>query len=142
MNDDSLATVILIWHAERTQDGTDDPELNVVGCARAEELLHVLADAGVTSIVVSRFRRSQQTAEPIATKLPLQPSTKTENVEVIAAIRALPTASVALVVGDSNTVPQIIAGLGGPSLDTLDDAEFDNLFVLSNGRLTHLRYGA
>jgi broad specificity phosphatase PhoE len=137
----SLATVILIRHADRTPDGTNDPELNDAGRKRAQELVHVLSDAGVTAIIVSTFRRSKQTAEPIATKLHIQPLLKTEQDEVIAAIHDLSASSVVLVVGHSNTVPAIIAGLGGPSLPILDDAEFDNLFVLSNGRLTRLRYG-
>jgi hypothetical protein len=62
--------------------------------------------------------------------------------EVVEAIRSLPAGEVALVIGHSNTVPEIIAGLGGPSLPMLASTEFDNLFVQAGQRLTHLRYGA
>ena len=60
----------------------------------------------------------------------------------LAALRTRPPSSVALVVGHTNTVPEIIAGLGGPADVTIDHDEFDRLFVLSGTRLTRLRYGA
>jgi len=54
-----------------------------------------------------------------------------------------------LIVGHSNTVPAIVATLGGPLLPDLGDREFDDLLVLTlcrcNGRqprLLHLQYGA
>ncbi len=56
--------------------------------------------------------------------------------DVMAALRTRPPSSVALVVGHTNTVPEIIAGLGGPADVTIDHDEFDRLFVLSGTRLT------
>jgi broad specificity phosphatase PhoE len=54
-----------------------------------------------------------------------------------------------LVVGHSNTVPDIIEAAGGPALPDIDDGEFDNLFVLTVCRcdrrrvtLLNLQYGA
>jgi bisphosphoglycerate-dependent phosphoglycerate mutase len=52
-----------------------------------------------------------------------------------------------LVVGHSNTIPELIRQLGGTSLPNIDDCEFDNLFVLvryrsSEASLTKLKYGA
>lgn len=139
-------TVILIRHADVTASPEDDPAqgppLNAAGRARAQELRHVLADAGVGTIFVTSLLRSGQTAEPIAADLNIAPTVKDAVSTVIEAIRALPEASIALVIGHSNTVPDIIAGLDGPSLAILDGMEFDNLFVLSGPRLTHLRYGA
>jgi len=52
-----------------------------------------------------------------------------------------------LVVGHSNSVPAIIAALGGPKLPELCDAEYSRLFVLvidgsGPARLTRASYGA
>lgn len=51
-----------------------------------------------------------------------------------------------LVIGHSNTVPDIINRLGAGNMPVIDDTEFDNLFVvkvLSQGRasVTRLKYG-
>ncbi len=48
-----------------------------------------------------------------------------------------------LVVGHSNTVPDVISALGVTTPVTIDDAEFDNLFIVVTGtspRLVRLRY--
>ena len=52
-----------------------------------------------------------------------------------------------LVVGHSNTVPAIIAALGGPAMEELCDSEYSNLFTLAlvpgqPARLVHGHYGA
>jgi broad specificity phosphatase PhoE len=139
-------TAILIRHADVTPDPGGDPDLgpslNAAGHTRAQELRHVLRDTGVRAIFVTRLRRSQQTAAPLAMDLDVVPRVIDDLDAVVEAIRSLSEASVALVVGHSNTVPEIIAKLGGPSLPTLAATEFDNLFVQSGPRLTHLRYGA
>jgi hypothetical protein len=42
-------------------------------------------------------------------------------------------------VGHTDTLPDISARLGGPSIPALGLTEFDHLFVRAGGRLTHLR---
>jgi hypothetical protein len=49
----------------------------------------------------------------------------------------------ALVVGHSNTVPEIVAALGVATAVTVADDEYDNLFIVTRGavpRAIHLRY--
>jgi broad specificity phosphatase PhoE len=141
----SQGTVILIRHADVTPDPEGqpdpDPSLNAAGCVRARELCHVLRDAGIGAIFVTHFLRSRETAKPLEEKLGIEAKCIDAVVEVVEQIRTLPTSRVALVIGHSDTVPEIIARLGGPSLPILISEEFDNLFVLSGQRLTHLRYG-
>jgi broad specificity phosphatase PhoE len=139
-------SVILIRHADVTPDPAGDPDpgppLNAAGAARARELCHVLSDTGIGAILVTHFRRSRQTAEPLEQLLGIAATVIDDDTEVVAAIRTFAASSVPLVIGHSNTVPAIIAHLGGPSLPVMPATEFDNLFVLSSQRLTHLRYGA
>ena len=136
-----MPTAILIRHADVDADGTD-PELNAAGRARAQELLHVLGDARVVAILVTSLRRSQQTAAPLAAALGVDPTVADEVDDAVAAIRSRQRGRAVLVVGHTNTVPQIIVGLGGPAGVTIGGDEFDRLFVLSERRLTPLRYGA
>ena len=135
-----LATAVLVRHADVT--GAGDPPLNAAGQARAQELRHVLGDAGVSAILVSPLQRTQLTAAPLAADLGLVPAVHADVAGAVAAIRARPASSVALVVGHTNTLPDIVAGLGGPALPAIGASDFDNLFVLSHRRLLHLRYGA
>jgi broad specificity phosphatase PhoE len=136
-----MPTAILIRHADVDGHGSD-PELNAAGQARAQELVHVLGDAGVVAILITSLRRSQQTAAPVAAALGVDPTVADEVDDVIAAIRSRKRGDTVLVVGHTNTVPEIIAGLGGPAGVTIGADEFDRLFVLCERRVTRLRYGA
>jgi len=133
--------VVLIRHADVDADGPD-PVLNTAGSARAQQLRHVVGDAGIDLILVTSLRRSGQTAAPLAAALGIAPVTTDATDDAMSAIRSRPSASAVLVVGHTNTVPQIIEGLGGPAGVTIGAEEFDRLFVLSARRLVHLRYGA
>jgi broad specificity phosphatase PhoE len=136
-----VPTSILIRHANVDANGPD-PELNEAGQLRAQELVHVLGDAGIVAILVTSLRRSQHTASPLAGVLGIEPTVADEIDDVVAAIRSHRRGDTVLVVGHTNTVPEIIAGLGGPAGVTIGAAEFDRLFVLAERRLTRLRYGA
>ena len=46
----------------------------------------------------------------------------------------------ALVVGHSNTVGEIVQGLGVAGPVTVGDAEFDNLFMVARGEVVRLHY--
>jgi broad specificity phosphatase PhoE len=134
-------TAILIRHADVTAGAGADPSLNAAGLARAEELRHVLGVADVGAIFVTSFQRTQQTAAPLAADLGIVPAVIDDVTSVLDAVRALPASEVALVVGHTNTLPDIATGLGATILP-IGATEFDNMFLICHRRLTHLRYGA
>ncbi len=123
-------TVLLVRHADRVP-GED--ALSAAGLARAQALVHVATKAGVSAIYHSEALRTQQTAQPLATALGLTPTQlPATNTQALADdIYTQHYGQTVLVVGHSNTVPQIIAALGGPALPSIDDNEFDNLFVVT-----------
>jgi broad specificity phosphatase PhoE len=134
------STIFLIRHAERADTATGakptkgaDPELSEAGRARAESLAMVLRDANITAIFATEFKRTQQTAAPLAKALGLK--VRTESSENNAALlKALKAAkSNVLVVGHSNTIPEIIKALGVATPVTIGDADYDNLFVVLLG---------
>ena len=59
-------TVILVRHAEKMPEPVDDPDLSAMGAYRAKALAGWLRDAGIEHIYVSQFKRTQQTAAPVA----------------------------------------------------------------------------
>ena len=139
-------TVLLVRHADR--NGKLD-ELTAAGVARAAVLAQVAAKSGIDAIVSSSALRTQHTAAPVADATGLTPVLLEPN-DIDAFVAAVDDhrGETILIVGHSNTVPQIIAALGGPALPEIDEQEFDNLFVLERCRcrrgtapLTNLQYG-
>jgi broad specificity phosphatase PhoE len=136
-------TVILSRHAEKAATPPKDPPLTEAGKKRADLLAWMLADSGVDVIYVTEFQRTQQTAAPLAERVHVKPTVVSDTQQLIAAIRARKS-GVVVVVGHSNTLPEIIAGLGGPK-PKIADPEYNNLFVLTVGEsqssLLRLHYG-
>jgi len=153
-------TVFLIRHAEREDEPRQDPPLKKEGVARAQELARLLANAGIKAIYTSQFARTKQTAEPLATKLgltlgsislksnPANPRQIAEEStsEVVNKIMER-TGENVLVVGHSNSIPDVIKMLGGDVVPTIDERKFDDLFIVTvyargKAKVTHMKYGA
>lgn len=146
-------TVYLVRHAEKGAQPAADPPLTAVGDARALALAGVLADAGVRSIITTHLLRTRDTGRPLAERLGITPQVirvagpAADHARAVAeAVRAMPPGAV-LVVGHSNTVPLIIAALGGPRMPDICDAAYANLFVVQlapdgTATLARTEYGA
>jgi phosphohistidine phosphatase SixA len=133
--------ISLVRHAERVQAPMDeDPPLTDAGRARAQRLASLLAQAGVKTIFTTRFRRTRETAEPLATALKLQPEVESETHALVSKLKAH-AGEIVLVVGHSDTVPDIISAFGGPTMTIADD-QFDDVFVLvpATGACVRLKY--
>jgi broad specificity phosphatase PhoE len=144
----SPTTILVVRHADR--DGQNDA-LTPAGAARAEEIVHVAAKAGVSAIYCTKTVRSRKTAAPLATKLGLTPvELEPTDVDGLKTkILAEQKGKTVFVVGHSNTVPRILAAFGGPTLPDLAETDFDDLYVLTVGSgtpaevtLVSLQYGA
>jgi phosphohistidine phosphatase SixA len=144
--------VVLVRHAEKAAAPPADVQLSAAGRARAKGLAAALADAGVETIITTQFRRTRETAEPLATKLGITPRVLDAAADATAHAQAVADAvraggHVVLVVGHSNTVPQIIKALGGPDLSDLCETSFAHFFTLvlapdQPARLIRSTYGA
>jgi phosphohistidine phosphatase SixA len=103
----------------------------------------MLADSGVKAIYATEFKRTQETARPLAARLGLTVQTvpARETDALAAKLKSAHSQDVVLVVGHSNTVPAILAALGSPKV-TLADTEYDALYILSPSTttLTLLRF--
>ncbi len=144
--------VVLVRHAEKANAPAGDVTLSDTGQARAEELAMALAEARVDTIVTTQFRRTRDTAAPLGHALKITPIVVQAGADTASHARAVAAAVRAgggsvLVVGHSNTVPAIIAALGGPAMSELCENEYANLFTLAlvpgqPARLVHGPYGA
>ena len=140
-------TVILIRHADRTSSTNPDPPLNTKGKARAQKLIHVLGQAGIVAIYHSHFTRSKQTAHPLAAQLLGIATTQIdEALEIKNNILANHAGQAVLVIGHSDTVPDLINQLSGGHMPVINDSEFDNLFIVTifdtgKASIIRLKYG-
>lgn len=141
--------VVLVRHAEKAEEPADDPPLSPAGEARALELARALADAGITRIHASDFRRTRDTAAPLARLLGIEVELyDPRDLSGLAArLRDLPGRH--LVVGHSNTTDRLSGLLGGATYGEIVEAwEYDRLYLLTprpDGRgfeTVLLRFGA
>jgi broad specificity phosphatase PhoE len=143
-------SVILVRHAERADMAAGgaptmaaDPNLSREGLARAERLAAMLRSAEIRAIFVTQFRRTQQTAAPLAAALGLTPVViqADDQAALVAQLRAVK--GHALVVGHSNTVPAVTAALSGTPAVPIADDDFGNLWIVPTAgapRVLRLRY--
>lgn len=123
--------VYVVRHAERA-DQTSDSLLSTEGQRRALRLADMLKNAGITHVFTSDLRRTIDTAAPLAAMMHLKAQqTPAANTEVLAAsVSALGPHDRALIVGHSNTVPDLLRALHVDATVTIADAEYDNLFIV------------
>lgn len=139
--------VIVVRHAEKA-DQSADTALSAKGRARAKALADLLRAAGVTHIITSEFRRSQETAAPLAKALGLTPEQvpARDLPALVARLHALDPASIVVIVGHSNTIPPMLAVLGWPNTLDLHEGDYDDVFVLAphpgqRASMVRLKYG-
>ena len=146
------STVILVRHAERAAEPRADPLLTPEGQQRALDLAAALASANVSSIITTHLQRTQLTAKPLGDAIGQSPIVVRAGGpghadSVAAAVMRRPAGETVLVVGHSNTIPAIIAALGGPKMPDLCDGQYSGLYVMelkagSAPRLIKAKYGA
>ena len=155
-----VTTVFLVRHAEKAQEPAQDPALTRAGRARAQALARLLSGAGVKAVYASQAARTKQTAEPLAkllgvpvgvVALVMKPDMPREVSEQ--SIRELKgrieghAGGAVLVVGHTNSVPDLIRELGGDVVPKMDEGRFDDLFVVTvyapgRAKVVQLKYGA
>lgn len=124
-------TVILVRHAEKAE-ATKDAALSEAGRARARTLAAMLADAGVTAIYASEYKRTRETAEPLAAalRLPIQAFPAADKAGLVECLRTRHAEDIVLVVGHSDTLPDLMKLLGHPIVEKIDDDDYGRLFIL------------
>ena len=121
-------TIYLVRHAEK-QKG-DNPDLTEAGHERAKLLKDMLLDKGVNYIHASHYNRTLQTAQPLANELGMDlllydPKDLPAFADVL---KTMP--GVHLVVGHSNTTPELASILAGETLESMPETESDRFTVV------------
>lgn len=126
-------TFILVRHAEKAADGSDDPPLTEAGRTRAQALAARLSTAPITAVYTTPFQRTRQTATPTAQEhgLPLVTyDAKQPAGDFGVQLQSRHAGQTVLVVGHSNTVPGIAAALCRCQVAPMSEAEYDRLITV------------
>ena len=150
----ATTTMIFVRHAEKALVPVDNPGLSPAGQQRAAELARQLVDAdvvaGIDAIYSTPLRRTMETAQPTAKALGLEINTYSPDDDdemVVDGMVAAHKGKIILVVGHSNTLPELIAALGASkNVPPIAEDEYDNIYLISipwfgKTKTIRLRYG-
>lgn len=146
-----VTTVFLVRHAEKQvasqgqqMMSANDPPLTDDGKQRAKNLERMLAKAEIKTIITSQFLRTKQTAEPLAEALKIAPEvlpvaadpndrTKVSQQSIKNIVDKIyqSNGGAVLVVGHTNTLPEIIKMLGAGSVAEIPETDYDNIFIVT-----------
>ena len=135
--------IFLVRHAERADDSNanpgmvmdphmaGDPPLSEAGRVRALLLAKMLTDTGIGHIHSTDFRRTRETAQPTADAAGLAITTynPSEPDDFAAKLRSTPGRH--LVVGHSNSTPDLVTALGGDPGTPIEALEYDRLYIVT-----------
>ncbi len=117
-----------------------DPALSAEGAGNARRLASWFGKDRPAAIYVSTTRRARDTAAPLAARLGLSAKEydPRDTPGLVARVKA--EAGTVLIVGHSNTVPEIVAQLGGPRPTDLAETDYGDIFrVRRDGTVERLR---
>jgi len=149
----ATTTVIFVRHAEKAAEPADDPPLSEAGKRRVAELTRQLVDAdvvaGVDAVYATPYRRTVETARPVADALGLSVNTydAADTEAIMEKIVREHKGKIILVVGHSNTLPLLIGNMGASKkVPPIAENEYDNIYIVSipwfgKTKTIRLRYG-
>jgi phosphohistidine phosphatase SixA len=131
--------IFVVRHSEKVSETAD--ALSAAGQTRANCLALTLRDTNIKTVITSPTQRARQTAEPTANEFKIKSEdTQADNFTAIAArAREASKQGDVLIIGHSNTIPQIVKELTGAQV-LVEDIAYDKMFVVSGAKTIMLRY--
>lgn len=141
-------TFILVRHAEKAIDGTNNPPLSEAGLQRANDLAALLTEQEIDALYSTPFIRTEETLTPIGRDKGLE----VKNYDPYAGASWLSEAlkkhsgGTIVISGHSNTIPGLAnALLGETKFQQFDDNDYSNLIIIvanevGKGKLVRLRF--
>jgi phosphohistidine phosphatase SixA len=145
----TTTTIVIVRHAEKASDDPSDPSLSPAGLRRAQALVAALDGAAVSAIYSTPFKRTRTTAEAVAKRfmvpITIRPAS-TGAAEMVREILAKDAGKTVLIVGHSNTVPELVRAFSNRNISPLTENEYDRLLIIvrpssGSARLFQTRYG-
>lgn len=128
------STYIFIRHAEKMNDGTSDPGLSAEGIDRAQGWIELLDEYNISAIYSTPYKRTQQTAAPIAEHLGLDVQEYGfSNVDsLVTSFKDLYKNTAVLIVGHSNTTPMLVNMMVQfKQYPNLEESDYETYFIVT-----------
>ncbi len=149
-----FTTIILVRHAEKDSAGVN-PSLTVRGMERARALDRTLSGIRISTVYVTQFLRTQQTAQGVVKRLKITPvvfdvdlSKPRQYAKALADdIVRKHSGETVLVANHSNLLPFIVEALGAGKIGEIGDRTYDDIFIVvkhasGSATLLKLKYGS
>jgi broad specificity phosphatase PhoE len=130
---DAGPIIFIVRHAEKASTGDKDPELSAEGQKRADALARILKDAQITSVFVTEFKRTQETAAPTAKAANVTPTIVSANDVGVLVKKLRAVNGNALVVGHGNTIPDLLKALGVAATVSIPEDDYTEIFAVIPG---------
>ena len=122
-------TLYLVRHAEKEQT-RPDPKLTYCGQQRAQQLATILRNVDIDSIYSTAYQRTLGTATPTAQSKSIAIKQYAPNGLEQLARELISQRKSSLVVGHSNTTPQLVSILTGQPVIKMTEQEYQHLFQI------------
>ena len=128
----NATTVYLVRHAEKQHSG-NDPALTSCGQARAQALADYFATVPLVAVFSTPYQRTSQTAAAVADSKTLSVTLYDPAQPELLKQQLLAYTQPVLIVGHSNTVPQLVSLLSGIEVAALTEQQYSMLYQLQLG---------
>jgi 2,3-bisphosphoglycerate-dependent phosphoglycerate mutase len=129
--EEAKTVIYLIRHAEKA-DQSADPNLSEAGMLRAQNWAVILQDIPFAACYSTPYNRTQQTIEPTAANNQQEVILYNPDDFSLADVIENHYAKNVLIVGHSNTIPELINQfLGEEIYPTIDELQFGNLYKIT-----------
>lgn len=143
--DNLITKIILVRHAEKTNDGTTNPSLSEVGLNRAKRLSELLSEVKIDEAYSTPYKRTTETLTPLCEskniKITSYDAKDTQFVE-----KKIKSGKTIIIAGHSNTIPYLVNKLiKEDKYREIDEDDYGKMwvFIFKNGEfidLTLLNY--
>jgi phosphohistidine phosphatase SixA len=127
----AMHAIYIVRHFQKAEG--PDPSLTAEGAANAQRLAAMLKDKGIAAILATPTRRAMESAAPLAKLLGLRVTPYNPSDFGQVAALAAAAGGPALIVGHSNTVPDIVEYMGGARPAPLGDQDYGTVFEVEPG---------
>tara|TARA_B110001450_G_scaffold78558_1_gene74610 strand:- start:679 stop:1218 length:540 start_codon:yes stop_codon:yes gene_type:complete len=131
---ENTSVYYFIRHAEKDRsDSTNkNPSLTIQGLERANKWALFFKDKNIAAVYSTNYKRTQQTAQPIAKEQNLEIISYTTKELISEKFIANNKGKNIVIVGHSNTTPELVNSLlGEKKYEDIADSENNNVFIVT-----------